>query len=226
MYGAQAAVAWCRYGRVRRAAAGREDALLDHFMPEYEVVERHQIRIAAPVTRTFEAARELDLGQSAVVRAIFRGRQLLIGDKAKKAFPQGALLIQMRAMGWGLLAEMPGREIVMGAVTKPWEANVTFRSLPPREFATFCEPGYVKIAWTLRADPIGVAESIASTETRVATTDAYARAKFRRYWALFSPGIVLIRRVALRAVKAAAERPANNTRNRGAPVSAAPVLKG
>jgi hypothetical protein len=30
-------------------------------------------------------------------------------------------------------------------------------------------------------------------ETRVATTDAAAGAKFRRYWSCFSPGIVLIR---------------------------------
>jgi hypothetical protein len=44
------------------------------------------------------------------------------------------------------------------------------------------------------------------TETRVATTDAYARERFRRYWAVFSPGILLIRRASLRLVKADAER--------------------
>ena len=31
------------------------------------------------------------------------------------------------------------------------QANVVFRSLLPDEFAAFHEPGYVKIAWTLRA---------------------------------------------------------------------------
>jgi hypothetical protein len=30
------------------------------------------------------------------------------------------------------------------------------------------------------------------TETRVSTTDADARAKFRRYWVFVSPGIVAI----------------------------------
>jgi hypothetical protein len=112
----------------------------------------------------------------------------------------------MRAIGWGVLAEVPGREIVMGAVTQPWMADVVFRPLPPGAFAAFDEPGYVKIAWTLRTDPIGDAESMFRTETRVATTDPAARAKFRRYWSFTSPGIILIRRLSLGPLKADAER--------------------
>ena len=44
------------------------------------------------------------------------------------------------------------------------------------------------------------------TETRVHTTDARSRRLFRRYWAVFSPGILLIRRASLKLVKAEAER--------------------
>ena len=65
----------------------------------------------------------------------------------------------------------------MGTVTQPWVANVLFRSVSPEEFMAFNEPGYVKIAWTLRVDPINASESVARTETRVATTDPAARAK-------------------------------------------------
>jgi len=64
----------------------------------------------------------------------------------------------------------------------------------------------VKIVWTLRADPVGESESMFRTETRVTTTDQTARAKFRWYWARFSPGIVLIRRVMLGLLKTDAER--------------------
>jgi hypothetical protein len=64
----------------------------------------------------------------------------------------------------------------------------------------------VKIAWTLRADPVAESESIFRTETRVTTTDQTARTKFRWYWARFSPGIILIRRVMLGLLKAEAER--------------------
>ncbi len=116
------------------------------------------------------------------------------------------LLPLVQSLGWGVLKEVPGREVVVGAVTKPWEANVVFRALPPDDFAKFHEPGWVKIAWTLRADPVGAEESVFRTETRVVTTDRAARAKFRRYWAFVSAGIVLIRWMMLGPVKAEAER--------------------
>ena len=77
----------------------------------------------------------------------------------------------MQALGWRMLHEEPGREIVMGAVTQPWHANVVFQGLSPEQFKAFQEPGYVKIAWTLRVEPIGASESIFRTETRVVTTD-------------------------------------------------------
>ncbi len=116
------------------------------------------------------------------------------------------LVAVTKELGWGVLAEVPGHEIVMGAVTQPWNANVVFRGLPPDEFAAFNEPGYVKIVWTLRADAVSDTTSIARTETRAIATDAEARRKFRWYWARFSPGIVLIREISLRLVKKEAER--------------------
>jgi hypothetical protein len=78
--------------------------------------------------------------------------------------------------------------------------------LPPHEFASFHEPGYAKIVWTLRADPISATESVARSETRVATTDAVDRAAFRRYWSFCSPGIELIRWISLGLVRKEAER--------------------
>ena len=109
-------------------------------------------------------------------------------------------------MVWVVLADVPDREVVVGAVTKPWEPNVTFRSVPADAFAAFAEPDYIKIAWTLRADPAHDGTSVFRTETRAVPTDAASRARFRRYWPVFSPGIKLIRRMALREVKARAEQ--------------------
>ena len=93
----------------------------------------------------------------------------------------------------------------MGAVTQPWLADVVFRALSPEMFREFREPGYVKIAWTLRADPGGEDWTIFRTETRAVATDKTARARFRWYWARFSPGIILIRWMLLRRLKAEAE---------------------
>jgi hypothetical protein len=101
---------------------------------------------------------------------------------------------------------MPGREVVLGAVTKPWEPNPTFRAIPPAEFASFREPGFVKIAWTLRADSRHDGGCDFWTETRAVATDDTARRRFRWYWARFSPGVALIRYLSLAPLKAEAER--------------------
>jgi hypothetical protein len=198
---------WLRYGRGKRVAGPREaEGLLDRFMPEYEIVERHHVRVSAPADVTFATACAMDLEDSAIVRAIFRTRELLLCAKPNgTALPRG-LLAQTKAMGWTVLAEIPGREIVLGAITEPWIGIPVFRGVAPGQFAGFQEPGHVKIAWTLRADSVGTDKSVFRTETRANCTDAEARAKFRRYWSFLSPGIILIRKLSLGPLKKAAER--------------------
>lgn len=214
-YAAYVGTAWYRYGRATLPTGDEADPLLDDFMPEYEVAERHQVRVVAPPDVTLSAAAETDLQQSGVIRGIFKARAKVLGAQPNVVTRPKGLLAEMTSLGWRVLAETPGREIVAGAVTQPWLANVVFRGLPPAEFKTFREPGYVKIVWTLRVDPVGPAESIFRTETRVATTDLAARSQFRWYWARFSPGIVLIRRVLLWNLKQEAEHRARQVSNGG-----------
>lgn len=207
-YAAAATFAWLRYGNPGRAAAneGSADPLLDQFMPVYEIVERHHVRVTAPAQLTFTAAKEQDLLDSPIVRAIFKTRELVLGSTQDDRPRVKGLLPTVLSLGWGILREIPDREIVVGAVTKPWEANVVFRAVPPEDFAAFDEPDYVKIAWTLRVDSMSANESTFRTETRAIATDAGARTKFRRYWAFVSPGVALIRRMSLKPLKADAER--------------------
>jgi hypothetical protein len=127
------------------------------------------------------------------------------------------MLAEVQSLGWVVLHEIPDREVVVGALTKPWEANVTFRPIPASEFAAFQEPNYIKIVWTLRADAIAADASIFRTETRAVATDPRARAKFRRYWAFLSPGVTLIRWASLRPLKAEAERRARGQLTSGSP---------
>lgn len=213
-YAVNVAVAWHRFGRARQPNAEEADALLDRFMPVYDVVERHHVKIAAPAAMTLAAAEEQDLFHLPLVRAIFKARELVLGATPDTRPQPLGLLAQVQALGWGVLADVPGREIVVGAVTRPWESNPTFRALPRDAFAAFCEPGYVKIAWTLRADAVAQSRSIFRTETRALATDSMARERFRRYWAVASPGITLIRYVSLRPLKRAAERRARDVEPR------------
>ena len=210
-YAAHVWIAWHWYGTAKAPSPDEQDPLLDRFMPTYEIVERHHVRVAAPAAVTLAVAREVDLQASSIVRTIFRARELILGATPDNRPRPRGLLEEVRALGWGVLADVPGREVVVGAVTKPWEANVTFVAPPPDEFVTFNEPGYVKIAWTLRADAISAAESVFRTETRAIATDGNARAKFRRYWSFLSPGIIIIRWALLGPVGKEAERRARET---------------
>jgi hypothetical protein len=211
-YAVSVGLSWSRYGRPPQATDDEEDPLLDRLMPAYDVVERHQIRVRASAAATLDAARDQQLLQLPVVRAVVRARELILGAVPDDRPRPRGLLAEVQSLGWVVLAEVPDREVVVGAVTKPWEPNVTFRAVPPEAFAGFAEPDYVKIAWTLRADPLGDRAAMFRTETRVLATDTAARAKFRQYWAFLSPGIRLIRRVSLRPLKAAAEARAHQSR--------------
>jgi hypothetical protein len=194
---------WLRYGH---ASGATDNPYLDRILPRFEVAELHEIAVASPAATTYDTAYHLDMRRSRIVRAIFRGRELLMRSRAPRRRAQQEFLQEMLSLGWGLLAEEPGRLLVLGAVTKPWEANVKFVALPPDQFAAFNEPGYAKIVWTLEVRPVTESSSLFRTETRVATTDAESRKRFRRYWSMMSPGIRLIRRTALQLVKAEAER--------------------
>ncbi len=209
-YAAYVASTWYRYGQGPAPSSGadaRHGSLIERFMPTAEVAERHEILVDAAAEFTFAAARDMDVNRSPLVRAIFALRTL--PSRWRREPPKRSptsLLAETLALGWRILAETPNREVVVGAVTQPWRAEVKFRGVDPDAFAGFAEPGYAKIVWTLEAEPLGPAASRFRTETRVSTTDPRARRLFRRYWAVLSPGILLIRRESLKLVKADAER--------------------
>lgn len=201
-------ISWYQYGRVQQPPhADGTDALLDSFIPTFDVARRQHVRVAAPTETTFSAACEMNLQQSTIFRVIVRVRALVLGSGPEKLKSRSLGLVdQAKAWGWGELAENPGREIVFAAVTQPWAPAPVFRSLARDEFASFQEPGFVKIVWMLRVDPIDRGNSILSTETRVATADPVSHAKFRRYWSWASPGMFLIRWTALRTARDEAEQ--------------------
>lgn len=145
------------------------------------------------------------------MKGIFKGRELLMRARPHLREPQ-SFLSEVRSLGWRALDEEPGRHLVMGAVTQPWKADVQFRGLEPEEFAAFNERGYAKIMWMIAVEPNAGGGSVFRTETRVMTTDPDSRRRFRRYWTMVSPGVVLIRREMLRLVRQKAERRSRTSR--------------
>src|SRR5690606_20313986 len=141
-----------------------------------------------------------------------RARDLVLGAMPGDPSHARGVLAEVIARGLGVLASVPRRQPVVGAVTRPSEAEGAFRAGTPEDDNVLSETGYVQSGWTIRADDVNVAESMFRTETRAIATDAEARKKFRCYWSFFSPGIVLTRWAVLRPVKRESERRAREQR--------------
>ena len=175
-------------------------------MPRADIRTRHEILVDAPPAIVFEVARMYDLQSHPLVRAIFWLRTKLLRARRPSLWRSQGLEADMLAMGWGLVAEEPGRYLIAGATCQPWLGDVVFRPIPADRFAAFADPDQVKIAWTLEAEPLGPARTRFATETRAVATEEDARRKFRRYWRVFGIGIRMIRWLMLPAIRREAER--------------------
>jgi hypothetical protein len=180
--------------------------LIDTYLPKYDQRVRHQARVVAAPAAAYAALRAVDLHRSLVVRLLIAIRKLPshIGVRDRQVShvkSARSLLDSMLDVGWEILEETPGREVVIGTVTQPWRSTVQFRGLTPREFVAFAEPGFAKIVMNLAAEVRAEGGSIVSTETRVLATSPGARRRFRMYWRMVSPGVKIIRRIAMSKVR-------------------------
>jgi hypothetical protein len=171
----------------------------DKYMPTFDIREHHQLTVRARAEEAYAAMRRVDFSRSRLVRAIF-GIRTLPGYFRGQPWgtPKGAFVDQALAMGWVILEESLGHEFVAGAVTQPWAPIVRFVGVPTQDFLAFAEPGFVKIVWGFSAQPSPPDNALLATETRARATDPASRDRFLRYWLFVSPGIRIIRRVALK----------------------------
>ena len=194
--------------------------LVDQFLPRYDLAVAHAHVFRVPPAECFRAASEVDLFRAPLVRALLDLRglpQRLVGTlrgRGGAAAPGASRatfrLKDMVGLGWTLLGETAGSEMVLGQVSRPWKAVATSSGSPmtPERFVSFDRPGFAKIATSLRVDPYGNRSSILTMETRVAVTDDASRLRFRRYWLLVGPFSALIRRTTMRRLAADLRRPA------------------
>jgi hypothetical protein len=179
--------------------------LIDEFLPQYDVVEHHQIDVDAPVDRAYRAVKELDLARSPIVLALLfaRGLPHLFTGAVK---PKRRLrLDDIVESGFVVLGEEPDRELVLGIVGKFWQLSSGVHRVEPGEFTGFDTPGFAKAAWNIVVSTRPGGGSRVETETRVVCTDDGARRQFSRYWWLIGRFSALIRRVMLGDIKRSAE---------------------
>jgi hypothetical protein len=187
--------------------------LIDRHLPRYIVTEVHDIEVNADAASTYEAIRRADL-RDPLVTTLFAIRELpdrlarrLRGESPPPPPPSVTFGdLATPAMGWVLLEEDPGHELVLGSVGRFWRHDYGWRPVTAAEFARFEEPGFAKIAISLRVHPIAGDRSLLRYEARTATTDAEAHRRFRRYWRVIRPGVALVMWRALVRIREEAER--------------------
>jgi hypothetical protein len=182
--------------------------LLDSQLPTYDVVLTEHLVVEADTALVFAAARGFDFmtTTSRLVTALMTARSVpsrLLGRPV--VTPQKLVLATEPGTlpGWLVLGEVPGREVVFGAVGRFWKPDIEWHDdLAPDQFASFEEPGWGKIACHLLVRPDGPDRSVLSYECRTATTDPASQAQMSRYWWLIRPFVAYVLRAVLRTIRA------------------------
>jgi hypothetical protein len=164
--------------------------LLDDWLPDYRISERHARTVEAAPEQAFAAFLALPVGCDRLVRALFRLRGL--GDGAGTSVAE----FSQRPPFVRLAAE--GLELVFGS-----RHGSDGRARTAEQWRALEEPG-LKIAANIRAIPLAGGRTRLTTETRVVPLGRRWTIRFRLYWLVVRPFSGLIRRRWLRAAAARA----------------------
>ena len=182
--------------------------LIDSFAPKPDAAETHRIVIAAPRQIVYRALWTADLGRSPVIKLLL-GLRSLPGFVARGCHPlprnQEITLQTVINSGFGVLAEEPDQELVLGVSGRFWRPT---GNLSPFNRADFEKPvagGLARAIWNFSVQESEDGRTILSTETRVVCGAGSSLRKFRAYWIIVRPFSGLIRRLMLRAVRRACE---------------------
>lgn len=178
--------------------------LIDSFAPNPDAVETHSIAIDATPDVVYRALWAADLGGSLTIKFLLGLRSLpefvLHPDRSRRRNQKITLQTLIDA-GFGVLAEQPGRDIVLGVSGKFWRPT---GNLSPFNRADFDQPvpaGIARAVWNFSVQPSENDQTILSTETRVICGDSNSRRKFQAYWFFVRPFSGLIRRIMLKNVR-------------------------
>ena len=189
--------------------------LIDDYLAQWDVRERHHIHVAAPAEAVFDSLVETDFGNTFLARLLLGARALpgalMAGMSGVRSLSRRArapiTLRSLEARGFTRLAEHRPTELLIGLEGRFWRPDGDLRTPPAAMFAsTPPAAGTARAVWNfaLARKPDGTTEL--TTETRVLCADDAARRRFLPYWLVVRPGSGLIRRSMLRAVRRAAER--------------------
>jgi hypothetical protein len=180
--------------------------IISRLMPEFRLRQVDHVAVEAAPERAWEAIEAFDAASIPYIRWLFDLRLIPAFVSARmrgKPAPERARLTLRDAgdvPGFFRL-ENPGREMCVGSIGKFWKSNIEFAPDAQQRFQTFTEPGFGKLAWSLRVDPRVGGGSWITFDLRVGATDDEAWRTFGRYWLLIGQFSHLIRRGLLGALE-------------------------
>jgi hypothetical protein len=178
--------------------------LLDSLIPAPRLLETDHVDVAARGAQVWELVRNADLALTPIIRGLFYLRSLperLAGHpRAPSTLYLDDLVSTPEHPGFQILSNDPPHELTVGAIGKVWQPDITFVHVPDAlRYASFAEPGFIKVAWSLRVESLESSARL-SLELRVDATDATSWSKFQHYFRLIGPGSRFIRRSGLHAI--------------------------
>lgn len=185
------------------------DAHIDEFAPIYQFKESYAIPVRASARTVFDAVSKVTADEIPLYRAlVWLRRGGASGPESILNPPDGVPLVTVATRTTFVkLAEVPDREMVMGAVVlAPAGVRLAVASTA-ESFQALTAPGFAKAVMNFSIHPLGDGWTLIRTETRVFATDQTSRDVFARYWRVILPGSALLRNMWLRAIKTRAEAP-------------------
>jgi len=182
-------------------------SLIDDAAPHPDAAEFHEIKVHASPDVVYRALWTTDLRASPIVKSLLALRSLpaVVMGRKTSAATSAVTLRRIIDRGFGLLAEEPGREILLGVAGRFWRPTGNVEPFDRDSFSRPVPPGMARGLWNFKVVAAGDRETILSTETRVTCGDPASRRRFRLYWLVIRPFSGLVRIIMLRAIRDAAQ---------------------
>jgi hypothetical protein len=182
-------------GHGKKGRYARRVPLIDEWLPEFDVGERHDVAVPVTPERALELALSTPAAADRTVRLLLAARGMVArGETIEHFFPAHRFVVLARTSS----------EWVVGAVGAVWRPRGGLVQLADAAaWRDAAVPGTIKAVADFRSERIP-AGSCLTTETRVQAIDDRARRAFRLYWLAVGPFSSLIRRRWLRAMQKAA----------------------
>ena len=180
--------------------------LIESFAPNPDAVETHRIVINASRETVYRSLWTADLGASPLIKFLLALRSLpaFIGNPCRSR-PRQITLQTILDSGFGLLAEKPDEEIVLGVSGRFWRPTGNLSPFNRPDFDRPIPVGMARAVWNFSLSEQIAGQTILRTETRITCGDPASRRKFLAYWLIVRPFSGLIRLIMLKRVRKTAE---------------------